>query len=122
MTPTVAPTAEITLFGEQHTIKYTFSAYKELGINPFDPASIKAYNEQPKDLPQLAASIRAGLFHEYRGRCAKYKAEDLPTVDELMEELDPLKYVEVWLSITRTMGVDEDSQREAVNGGDPPQA
>jgi hypothetical protein len=120
--PTVAPTADIVLFGEQHTIKYTFRSYHELGINPFDMESIEAYNAKAKGLAELAETVRAGLLHEYYGRRASRKGEEPPTVDELMDELDPIAYVDIWAAVNKTMGVDKEEKSEAKEPADPPSA
>lgn len=117
--PSALPTVEIELFGETHTLRYGFRAYQELGLNPYDPASIAEYRDKKFTPLELARQLWAGILHEYHGRRATRKGEKPPTVEDVMDELDPIKYVELWVHIQIAMGVDDESRQAEGEQGEP---
>lgn len=118
MIPTVAPTIEIEILGEKHVLKFGFRAYQEIGMNPFDPKSIEEFGKTPRTCRDLAAQIRAGMLHEYYGRQATRKGQEPPSVEDVMDELDPISYVDIWQKIQKVMGTDTEAPKPA----DPPAA
>jgi len=104
-TPSVAPVAQITLGGETRTLKYGFRAYKELGINPFDPESVKTFQERPPTIDTVSETIRAGLLHEYVKGGAR-AAEKPPSVEELVDLLDMPTFAGIWADMLKAMGAD----------------
>lgn len=120
MTPDLAPGVEIQLFGETHILKYGFRAFHELGVNPFDADAVKAFEEAPKSCMDLAKQVHAGTAHEYSGRNAARKGQPRPTIDDVLDELDPTSYVEILLALARVKGLKSESEAEA--DADPPKA
>jgi hypothetical protein len=121
MIPSTVPVVEVDLFGEKTPLKYGFRALQEMGLNPYDPKSIAQFNEREKDCRGLAAQVRAGMLHLYFGLNAPRKGQEPPTVDDVMDELDPISYVDIWLKIKAATGTDEDTD-EAQKEPDPPSA
>ncbi len=106
--PTAAPTVPITFDGELRTLKYGFRAYDALGLNPFDPESVKAFSEKPLTVQLAAQLVRAGMLHEYTKRGPRFGQEP-PTVDEVLDVLDFPQFVTMFLDIQKAMGTDEEA-------------
>ncbi len=122
MTPTTAPTVEITFAGEKRILKFGFLAYKAMNLNPFDPASIEAFRTRPLSVDVVGEVIHAGLKHEYCGKGATRKGQPEPTVEDVIAELDMFSFVPIWNEIEKAMGTDEDEEPKAEQTGNPPLA
>lgn len=118
-TPTAAPTVEIQLGGETRTLRYGFRAYKELGLNPFDPASVKAFAEAAPTIDSVAGYIRAGLLHEHL-KGGPRESQTPPSVDDVIDRLDMFSFVEIFEAVKKAMGVDGEPQTEQTEN--PPMA
>lgn len=121
--PTAAPTAEVQLGGEARTLKYGFRAYKEIGLNPFDPDSIRAFSEAKPTIDSLAGQIRAGLLHEYVKGGVR-EGQTPPTVEEVVDQLDSFNFLAIFEGIKKAMGVDGEKPEEQSEGSseNPPTA
>lgn len=124
-TPSVALTTTITLDGEERVLKYGLLAFKALGLNPFDPASVVQFNARPLDLGMVSELIHAGLLHDYHGRAATRRGQKPPTPDDLLAdyELDP--FIEACKGILTLLKADADEALppgEKTEPANPPNA
>lgn len=120
--PSVAKTVDITYSGEPRTLKFGLLAFKDLGLNPFDPASIAEFTAQRLDLSVMARLVRAGLLHEYHGKGASRKGQEPPTADDVLVDMENLdEFAATFKSINELLGED-DKNAEATEPADPPAA
>ncbi len=125
MEPDVAPTVDIVLGGKARKLKYAFRAYRAMGVNPFDPESLKAYQDAPMDIERATLMIYAGLLHEcpkcgcdewIKGRkCAKCGSPELD-IEAVEGWLDLPTYARILGEINKVTGAVQESAGADPNG------
>lgn len=109
----------IELGGETRALMYGFRAFKELGLNPFKPATFLEYFGS-EDLSQLdvdkaAAFVRAGTLWEHAKGKPRYGQEPV-SVEDVIDEMTLDKFLSAFSLMKESSGKSESTEDK---GADP---
>jgi hypothetical protein len=125
----IVPSFSIDLAGETRALRYGFRAFKELGLNPFQPKTIMDFLGSQLgalDVDKAAAYIRAGLLWEY-AKGQPRAGETPPTVEEMVDMLDLNLFMRTFNQSIEAAGLqvkdgEDGEESDGAETADPPQA